>query len=384
MSTIGVWPDGTPYTVVIPTRNASAHIVELLARLTEALPVQPWHHPPQLLFVDDSTDHTPAVIRAAARDCPLPVTLLHRDDPVGGPGGAVAEGLRVAEGEWAVVMDPDLRHPPHLVPQLVAAGRAAGADLAVATRYASGGYRREVTRLSTKLLFARELRRISDPMSGFFALRRDAVDLAQLHPIGHKIMLELAVHGRLDLVVEVPYSAASTSVPGLREGLRSLWQLAGLRLSTPLGRATAFGLIGLSGLLPNLLVLALLTDQAGLHYLPAAVLANQAGIAWNFALLERTVYRHRRHRHWADRSLRFVGVSNLDLLLRIPLMAWMVSGLGLGAATATVLALVVSSVLRFLFAERAIYLPAPLRGHRTRVAVDPPLPVAEPTSARNT
>src|SRR5207248_2707095 len=137
----------------------------------------------------------------------------------------------------------------------------------------------------------------------------------------------------------------------------SLGHLAGLRLSTPLGRAAAFALIGLSGLLPNLLALELLIHVFGMNYLPAAVLANQAGIAWNLALLEGTVYRHRRHRHWADRVLRFFGVSNLDLLLRIPLMALLVSGLGMGVAGATVLSLIVSCVLRWLVAERAIYLP---------------------------
>ncbi|MEV6207302.1 glycosyltransferase family 2 protein [Kitasatospora sp. NPDC051914] len=366
-----------PYTVVIPTYNESDNIAELLARLAEALPAPPGCPAPRLLFVDDSTDHTPAVIREAARDCPLQVTLLHRDEPVGGLGGAITEGLCAAEGEWAVVMDADLQHPPQLVPELVTVGRCAGADLVVATRYASGGsrdglaggYRRAVSGCSTlitKLLFARELRRISDPMSGFFALRLNTVDLSGLRPLGYKILLELAVRGRPRRVAEVPYRFgtrfAGKSKSGLREGLRFLRHLAGLRLSTPLGRAAAFALIGLTGILPNLLTLDLLTHRLGLHYLPAAVLANQVGIAWNLALLEWTVFRHRRHRHWADRVLRFSGVSNLDLLLRIPLMALLVSGLGLGTGLATVLGLGASAALRFLVAERAVYLPAPLRG----------------------
>ncbi|GAA0688825.1 glycosyltransferase family 2 protein [Kitasatospora atroaurantiaca] len=379
MTTISLRPDGTPFTVVIPTRNESATIVELLARLAEALSVRPGRPGPRLLFVDDSTDHTPAVIRAAVRDYPLPVTLLHRDEPVGGVGGAVTEGLRAAEGEWAVVMDAGLQHPPQLVPELVATGRAAGADLAVATRTGPRS-----STLFTKLLFARELRRISDPMSGFFAVRRDAVDLAGLRPLGCRILLELTVRGRLRRVVEVPYRFATRLAreprPGLREGLRSLGHLAGLRLSTPLGRAAAFALIGLSGILPNLLALELLT-HLGMHYLPAAILANQAGIAWNLALLEWTVYRHRRQRHWADRVLRFVGVANLDLLLRIPLLALLVSGLGLGAAPATVLSLVVSCVLRWLVAERAIYLPVPLRGSSARAAAEQPQQTPEPTDS---
>lgn len=393
------WADDAPYTVVIPTYNESDNIAELLAQLAEALPVPPGGPAPRLLFVDDSTDQTPAVIREAARDCPLHVTLLHRDEPVGGLGGAVTEGLRAADGEWAVVMDADLQHPPQLVPELVATGRCAGADLVVASRYASGGspgglaggYRRAVSGSSTllaKLLFARELRRISDPMSGFFALRLSAVDLAGLRPLGYKILLELAVRGRLRRVAEVPYRFgtrfAGESKSGLREGLRFLRHLTGLRLSTPLGRAAAFALIGLSGLLPNLLMLTLLTHQLGLHYLLAAVLANQVGIGWNLVLLERTVFRHRRHRHWASRVLGFVGVSNLELLLRIPLLALLVSGLGLGVGTATVLSLAASAALRFLVAERAVYVPTPLRGskpdraERTAVTLAAPNPPTAP------
>ncbi|WP_354643334.1 glycosyltransferase [Kitasatospora camelliae] len=382
MTTFDLTGGPAPFTVVIPTRNEPGAIHELLDRLAEALPVHPGGPPPRLLLVDDSTDHTPAVIRAAARRCPLPVSLLHREDPVGGLGGALTEGLRAAEGEWAVVMDAGLRHPAHLVPRLVAAGRAAGADLAVASRYAPGTGPRGVRRaapgpatLLTRLLFARELRRISDPASGLFAVRRAAVDLAELRPLGYRALLELAVRGGLRRVVEVPYRHATRRAgeaeqdgaeraadPARPHGLRALTRFAGLWLSTPLGRAAAFALIGLSGILPNLAALALLTGL-GLHYLPAAVLANQAGIAWNLTLLETTVYRHRRQRHWADRMLRFFAVSNLDLLLRIPLMALLVSGLGLAAAPATVLSLVVSCVLRFLVAERAIYhLPA----HRSR------------------
>ncbi|MEV6207910.1 glycosyltransferase [Kitasatospora sp. NPDC051914] len=376
MTSLDLTPDDIPFTVVIPTRNEPDTAVELLTRLVSALGARTAGPVPRLLFVDDSTDHTPTLIRAAARDCPLPVTLLHREDPDGGLGGAVTEGLRAAEGEWAVVMGSGFAHLPQLVPQLVAAGRAAGADLAVAAPHspadADGRRRRHLPRpsaLLTRLLFARELRRISDPTSGLFAVRRGAVDLAGLHLPGPRILMELAVRGGLRRIVEVSYRLGTPLVEksgtGLHEGLLTLAQLARLRLSTPLGRAVAFALIGLSGLLPNLLVLELLTNEFGVYYLPAAILANQAGIAWNFFLLERSVYRHRRYRHAADRVLRFFGVSNLDLLLRIPLMTLMVSGWGLDPALATVLALVVSCLLRFTVAERAIYLPAPLRRGRT-------------------
>lgn len=360
-----------PFTVLIPTFNEQENIPELLRRLVDALPVDGRSPAPELLFVDDSTDRTPQLLREAAAGCPLSITVLHRDVPEGGLGGAVVAGMRQAVGEWVVVMDADLQHPPALLPELVEAGRRQQADLVVASRYAAGGsrdglaggYRMAVSGVSTLLtkgLFARELRGVSDPMSGFFAIRRSAVNTSELRPLGYKILLELAVRSRLRKVAEVPYTFgeryAGTSKSTVREGMRFLRHLLTLRLSTPAGRALAFGLIGLSGVLPNLGLLHLLI-RAGMHYLPAEVVANQGALLWNLSLLEATLFRDRRHRHWASRTGRFWLLGNADLLLRIPLLALLVSGLGMQVIVATALTLIASFAARFLIAERMIYLP---------------------------
>lgn len=95
-------------TIVVPTFNESANIRQLLYRITESVPSR---LPCEVVFVDDSTDDTPEVIRDAARDCPFPVTVLHREEPVGGLGGAVVEGMKTAGSDWIVVMDGDCQHP---------------------------------------------------------------------------------------------------------------------------------------------------------------------------------------------------------------------------------------------------------------------------------
>lgn len=81
-------------TIVVPTFNESANIRQLLRRITESVPSR---LPCEVVFVDDSTDDTPEVIRDAAGDCPFPVTVLHREEPVGGLGGAVVEGMRTSK-----------------------------------------------------------------------------------------------------------------------------------------------------------------------------------------------------------------------------------------------------------------------------------------------
>jgi dolichol-phosphate mannosyltransferase len=369
-------PEPGAVTLVVPTFNESGNVRELLRRITDSVPAR---LPCEVVFVDDSTDDTPQVIAEAAQDCPFPVSVLHRAEPAGGLGGAVVAGLRAATSDWIVVMDGDLQHPPSLVPELVATGERTGAELVVASRYIAGGsraglaggYRIAVSRGATwlaKSLFPRALRGISDPMSGFFAVRRGAVAADVLQPLGYKILLELAVRCRPRRVAEVPFvfqdRFAGESKSTAREGLRFLRHLAGLRTASPLARMTGFGLIGASGFLPNLLGLYVLTGL-GLHYVPAEILANQLGVAWNFLLVEQLLFRdRRRHRRWWDRAGRFALLANADLVLRIPLIALFVDRLGMGALSATALALVVTFVLRFAGTEALVYLPRRNRSNR--------------------
>ncbi|MBQ0880132.1 glycosyltransferase [Streptomyces sp. RT42] len=362
-------PEPGAVTIVVPTFNESGNVRRLLRLITDAVPAR---LPCEVVFVDDSTDDTPDVIRAAAPDCPFPVTVLHRDELAGGLGGAVVEGMKAAGSDWIVVMDGDCQHPPSLVPELVATGERTGAGLVVASRYVKGGsraglagsYRIAVSRAATwltKALFPRRLHGISDPMSGFFAIRRSEVTAEVLAPLGYKILLELAVRSRPQTVTEVPFvfeeRFAGESKSTAQEGMRFLRHLAGLRTASPLARMVAFGLIGLSGFLPNLAALWAFTE-AGLHYLPAEIAANQFGVAWNFLLLERLLFRdRRRHRHWADRTARFALIANADLVLRIPLIALLVGQFGLAVLPATALALVITFVLRFAGTEALVYLP---------------------------
>jgi len=364
-------------TIVVPTYNESANIRELLHQITESVPTR---LPCEVVFVDDSTDDTPEVIHEAAKHCPFPVTVLHREEPVGGLGGAVVEGLKAAGSDWIVVMDGDCQHPPSLVPELVATGERANAGLVVASRYIKGGsraglagsYRVAVSRGATwltKSLFPRKLRGISDPMSGFFAIRRGDITAEALKPLGYKILLELAVRSRPRQVTEVPFvfqdRFAGESKSSAQEGFRFLRHLIGLRTASPIARMVGFGLIGASGFLPNLVGLWVLM-AVGMHYVPAEILANQLGVAWNFVLIEHLLFRDRRgHRRWWDRVGRFALLANADLVLRIPLIALFVHRFGMGALTATALALVTTFVLRFAGTEALVYLPRRGRGKGT-------------------
>ncbi|HEV7689053.1 MAG TPA: glycosyltransferase [Acidimicrobiia bacterium] len=229
--------------LIVPTRNEAANISELLVRLGR-LPAGVLG---EVIFVDDSEDATPATVAYLARGADFPVDLVHREPGLrdGGLSGAVVEGFRRARGQWLAVMDADLQHPPEVLADLFAEGESAGADIVCATRNRCGGARagfgaaRDVISrsfaASARRAFPRSLRGVSDPMSGFFLVRRSALDPEALHPTGFKILLEILVRNPALRRAEVGYEFAprfaGDSKASLKEGVVYLRHLARLRLA---------------------------------------------------------------------------------------------------------------------------------------------------------
>ncbi|GAB2456233.1 glycosyltransferase [Xylanimonas ulmi] len=354
-------------TVVVPTYNEGPNVAELVRRLGQVL-----RDGADVVFVDDSDDDTPAVIAQVAADAALPVRLIHREVPVGGLSGAVVEGLRAAQeagAEWAVVMDGDLQHPPELVPALLERGRADGADVVVASRYTGSGDaggldgpgRRLVSRASGLLarsMFPVRLRNVTDPMTGFFAVRTDRIDTAELRPRGFKILLEILARTRLD-VVEEPFvfgeRFAGRSKASLSNGLRYVQQLWALRF----GRLSPFAVIGALGAVLNLAILAGL-QAAGLHYLPAVIVSNVVTIVTNFLLQERFVFGDLRHEGGSvwRRFTQSFAFNGTEALVRTLLLWWIVEQAAPHPELVQAALILLAFVVRFVFHAQVVYRPA--------------------------
>jgi dolichol-phosphate mannosyltransferase len=189
--------------IIVPTYNEAASLPLLAERLGTALGGRDW----ELVVVDDgSPDGTADVAeRLAPR---LPVRVVRRSGK-SGLASAVIAGFNDARGDLLVVMDADLSHPPEVVPALVDAV-VGGADLAVGSRYVRGGgtadwplRRRVVSRVAC--ILGSLLVPVRDATSGFFALKRSAIDGVRLNAIGFKIGFEVIARGRFRKIVEVPY-----------------------------------------------------------------------------------------------------------------------------------------------------------------------------------
>jgi glycosyltransferase involved in cell wall biosynthesis len=237
--------------LIVPTRNEVGNIRPLIARIATAQRGVPT----EVLFVDDSDDETPTVIATMAEKFAedlapgLTVRMLHRPTGArrGGLGGGVVEGFRAARAPWVCVMDADLQHPPELVQSLLDTAKAEDASLVVASRYCTTGdsaglssrsrvFVSRAASASAKLLFPRRLRKITDPMSGFFLVDRNAVDEDALRPSGFKILLEIAVRTEGLRVAEVGYAFgdrhSGESKSGGREGMRFVLHVGHLRGAT--------------------------------------------------------------------------------------------------------------------------------------------------------
>ena len=358
-------------TIVIPTKEEAANIVPLLARLNHVaskLSVE-------VVFVDDSDDETPEAIRAAAGDICAPVSVLHRepDERAGGLATAVVAGMARARGTWVCVLDADLQHPPELILDLVERAQNGDVDLVVASRFVEGGHADEFGALRTLLSrgssglarvgFRRALRGVTDPMSGFFLVRVPAVDLGRLRPHGFKILLELLVRAPNMRKAEVPFvfgeRNAGHSKASMGEAANYMLHLWRLRLTGGAFRFARFGMVGLSGLVVNTLLLAALAEGTHMYYVLAAIVATQGSTLWNFALTEWWVFKAGGPASSRlKRLLKFALVNNFALGLRGPLLILFTDAFRVNYLVSNVLSLFALTMLRFGIADSWIWAPA--------------------------
>jgi dolichol-phosphate mannosyltransferase len=256
--------------IVIPTYNERENITPLVERIERALAPRDY----EVVFVDDnSRDGTAELINSLASKYPIRV-LVRKDER--GLATAVIHGIDYSEGETVVVMDADLQHPPEVIPDLLRKTES-GTDIAIASRYITGGgmkewgfTRRIISKGAIALahLLLPSIRKVKDPMSGFFAFKREALGKACLSPRGYKILLEILVAGKFQNAAEVPFTFESrrlgASKLNAREQIEYLRHLFSLMWRTgELWRFIKFCLVGLSGVVVNYGLYWLLTRVAG-------------------------------------------------------------------------------------------------------------------------
>ncbi len=312
----------SPFSIVIPTYKEHDNIRPLIERLGQALAGREYE---VLLVDDDSRDGTEELVAELASK--YPVRIIVRKGKKG-LSTAVLDGIDLARYDTVLVMDADLQHPPEVVPSVIQA-MDNGADVAVASRYIPGGgnvgWSKTRQVMSQGGIFLAHLliplsRKVKDPMSGFFALRKSLIRSVKLEPIGYKILLEIVVIARPEKVVEVPFmfrirekGESKLNTKQEMEYLQHMWSL--MRRSGEVSRFIKFAIVGGTGVIVNEGIYWLLTRVAGLVGsldLLAVLIAIEVSIITNFLLNNYFTFADRRPRTpgaFASHLIRFDLVS---------------------------------------------------------------------------
>lgn len=355
--------DSPEVAVIVPTLDECENIPLLLTRLETALAGVRW----EAMFVDDdSGDGTAELLRTIARSR-RNVRYLIR---VGrrGLASACIEGMLATAAPILVVMDADLQHDETVLPIMLRMMRESDVDIVVGTRLIEDSpasltpTRLRISRIASALSRLVVRARLSDPMSGFFMIRREFFDVTVRHlsGLGFKILLDLLASApRPARFAEVPYRfrprAHGQSKLDTLIVLEYLRLLAGKLIGRHLPlRFVVFVIVGSIGLLVHLGVLALCYKLLEFQFYYAQILATLTAMTLNFNLNNIVTHRDRRLRGhgllWGHLSFYLVcsigAVANFQIaeMLYQLRVAWPLAGL-LGAMVGSVWNYAVSSTL---------------------------------------
>jgi dolichol-phosphate mannosyltransferase len=344
--------------VVIPTYNERDNIVELIRRIDNALKGIDY----EVVVVDDnSPDGTADVAEGLSKD--YPVRVVRRPGKLG-LATAVLDGVRSSRGDYVVVMDADLQHPPEVIPKMYEE-LIKGYDIVIASRYVVGGSvggwgltRRLISKtaiLIAKLLIPR-VRGIEDPISGFFMFRKEVLEGVSLSPKGFKILLEVLVKGRYSRVSEVPYTfgvrVRGTSKLSSKELINYITHLLTL---TPYKTLLKFLVVGSIGTLVNLGVLYVLRYFLSVEHLIASALSIEASIINNYILHELWTFKDRRLGSWLVRLLKFHGSTALAVTTQYIVSQLLHYVLGVESIISQFVGILLGFVINYILSTRFVW-----------------------------
>jgi dolichol-phosphate mannosyltransferase len=352
--------------LVVPTYDEADNIEALLRSLHDVLTGCRVGF--EILVVDDdSPDRTWEVARNLASE--LPGIRVIRRTGASGLATAVTCGWAHARGEILGVIDGDGQHPPAVVADLLAA-MADRTDVAVASRHVPGGgvsnwsaFRRLLSRCAQALgllLLPGTVGRVTDPMSGYFLVRRDVIADTDLDPVGYKILLEVLARGDVRRVAERPYvfleRERGESKVSARHYVDYLRHLMRLRLHPLRSRALVRYLIVTAlALLADAMTFLWIFDSQGWNLTRSAAIAGEVGILLTVLLHDLWTFAGRAARNSLDRFRRLAGVQlalGVLLFLRLLVINALVNWFGLGPMAAFLVALAAVTPVSHLLGSR--------------------------------
>ena len=354
------------FSLIIPSYNEGSNIQEIVKILSGLLDSEIPGEYELIVVDDDSPDRTWKIAQELTPQYPQLKVMRRQKEK--GLSTAVIRGWQVARGEVLGVIDADLQHPPEVLLKLWQEMEK-GADLAVGSRHVEGGgvsewsvIRRFLSRGAQMLgliILPEVIGRLSDPMSGYFLVRRDAIIGKSLSPVGYKILIEVTGRGNIRWIGEVGYvfreRQAGESKVTWKQYIEYIQHLLRLRFSLwPIKRFIRFGVVGFSGVFVDLGIFYVLRTLLGLGLTRSAILSSEVAIINNFLWNDLWTFgdissRQRGWRKRIKRLLKFNIVCLSGLILNVLLVNLLFNVLGMNEYLAKLIAIAAVTFWNFWF-----------------------------------
>ena len=364
-------------TVIIPTLNESDVIERMIIQVDVILTKENLNG--QILIVDDNSwDGTQDIVRTMGMTRPNVSILIRHHDP--GLSPSVVDGFNAgadSSSDIFIVMDADGQHPAEKIPELYRKIKE-GNDIVIGSRYLEGAeiknwsFKRKVVSWGATFLARLFFPHITDPVSGFFAVKKSVVKDAPLKPQGYKILVEILGKGHWKKVVEIPFifgermSGESKLKPQtIIEYKKQILDLAHFTVThkeapayTEFSRMLKFMVVGLTGIIVNVGFLFLITEGFGIYFMFSSLIGIEASILSNYSLNDVWTFRDISDNKysWGERLVRFHMVSVTGVLINISTLYLLTAVFGLYYVISNLVGIVLAFAWNFLANRRFTWL----------------------------
>lgn len=394
------------FSVVIPTYNESENILRLITEIEKNLPTSQFT---EIIIVDDnSPDGTGKLVEnyidkqetnakknglsnSNSKNCT--VKIVHRTVK-NGLIPAILDGVKQSSGMNILIMDADFSHPPEVVPKIMHELALNPNSIVIGSRFVEGGrvvgwpQRRKILSkgASTLARLGLNVKRVKDPMSGFFALPRELLQNISIDTKGYKILLEILVKNKEIPIKEIPYTftdrqsgKSKMNYNVIMNYAEAIWQLyqhgqksgqvtinerVNKKSVLFISKAGRYYTVGLSGLIINYVISFLLANDvansirllSNVWYLEASIIGVAIASTSNFFLNKYWTFEDKRFdvEATARQFVSFIGVSAIGLCIQISLLYYMVENL-VPYRISLIVAIAVATTINFVLNKKLTF-----------------------------
>jgi dolichol-phosphate mannosyltransferase len=369
--------------IIVPTYNESQNIVGILKSIRESIPKGIFT---ETIVVDDnSPDGTGKIVEdyisSIKKIAENTIDVIHRKAK-NGLASAILKGIQNAKGETIVVMDSDFSHPPQIIPKMIEAFKQYQCDLVVASRYITGGNiqgwttkRKLMSKIATVIAKKGLGIKIKDPMSGFFAFKKNIIKELNFDALGYKFLLEILVKTKGINVKEIPYcfenrkfGSSKVDSSTVIDYFKSVWKLyKNGKIETTnekrnsvrfLSKAARFFTVGASGLGVNYVISMLFTSGlTDLWYIHANIFGIIASISTNFILNKVWTFEDRdfSRKKTLSQYGKFSIFSSLGALIQLGIVFWLVDSYDVVYSLALISAIATAAFSNFILNKKLTF-----------------------------